>query len=115
LLEQAKWKSLKFKVGIQFQKCVETGVHRFGLGSPASAHWLFLILFTQIVVYYKTQNYCSHILKRINIHAFKFVPVERLHLKMVMNQCLFEYSYGKPVGTAIKNYFFLGAFCFVLI
>jgi hypothetical protein len=53
------------------------------------------------------QNYGSHILKRINIQAFKFVPVERLHLKMVMNQCLFEYSYGKPVGTAIKNYFFL--------
>jgi hypothetical protein len=62
------------------------------------------------------QNYGSHILKRINIQAFKFVPVERLHLKMGMNQCLFEYSYGKPVGTAIKKFFFSWSimFCFNL-
>ncbi len=52
-------------------------------------------------------------MKRVNIQAFKFVPVERLHLKIVMNQCVFEYSYGKPVGTAIKK--ILGAFVFVLI
>jgi hypothetical protein len=51
----------------------------------------------------------------MNIQALKFVSVERLHLKMDMNQCLFEYSYGKPVGTAIENSFFLGAFFFVLI
>jgi hypothetical protein len=56
-------------------------------------------------------------LKRIIIQAFKFVPVKRLHLKMVMNQFLFEYLYGKPVGTAIILFLgaFLGAFCFVLI
>jgi hypothetical protein len=60
------------------------------------------------------QNYGSHILKRINIQAFKFVPVETLHLKMVMNQCLFEYSYGKPVGTAINFFFSSIMFCFNL-
>jgi hypothetical protein len=69
---------------------------------------------TQKIFYFKKQNYGSHILKRINIQAFKLVPVERLHLKMGMNH-LFEYSYGKPVGTAIKDSFFLGTFIFVLI
>jgi hypothetical protein len=38
---------------------------------------------------------------------------------MVMNQCLFEYSYGKPVGTAIKYSFswrisWRILFCFIL-
>ena len=97
--------------------CVELGASI--LGSPASAHWLFLILvhlrLTQIIFIIITQNYGSHVLKRINIQAFKFVPVERLHLKMVTNPCLFENSYGKPVGTAIKKSFFLGAFFFILI
>ncbi len=31
---------------------------------------------TQIIVYYKNQNYGSHILKRINIHAFKLFQLK---------------------------------------
>jgi hypothetical protein len=54
-------------------------------------------------------------LKRINIHAFKFIPVERLPLKIVMNRCCFEYLSNKPGVSAIKNSFFLVAFSFVLI
>jgi hypothetical protein len=44
-------------------------------------------------------------LKRIYIQAFKFVPVKRLHLKMVMNQCSFEFSYREPVGAAMYFFF----------
>jgi hypothetical protein len=75
-----------------WKKSVPCAAPRPGRARQSSQHPLDFLDFlqlrvTQIIVYYNNKNYGFHILKRINIHAFKFIPVERLPLKIVMNQC----------------------------